>query len=125
GIELGPQVQEAVRQANELIMPTERIDGVDAAWWVDAGERGHLRWVRPESEDDLMRALARVHAAGALTLGEGSKFAGTFRAHGLLVHVFDLDLEMHPAEWQPGTVALGERLDEALADDSPLTGEQC
>lgn len=116
--------QEAIAQANELMLPTERIDGVDAAWWVDAGDRAHLRWVRPEDEDDLMVALARVHAAGDLTLGEGSKFAGSFRAHGLLVPVFDLDQEKHPAEWRDATIELGTRLDEALADDGPLTADQ-
>ncbi|WP_200176292.1 DUF5926 family protein [Tomitella cavernea] len=124
GAETNAQVKAAVEQANQLMMPSERIDGVDAAWWVDAGERAHLRWVRPEDEDALMAALARVHAAGGLTLGEGSRFAGTFRAHGLLVPVFDLDLEKHPLEWRDATLELGARMDEALADDGPLTSEQ-
>ena len=124
GAETNPQITSAVEQANQLMMPTERIEGVDAAWWVDAGDRAHLRWVRPEDEDVLMAALARVHADGGLTLGEGSRFAGTFRAHGLLVPVFDLDLEKHPLEWRDATLALGTRLEEALADDGPLTGEQ-
>ncbi|WP_024795958.1 DUF5926 family protein [Tomitella biformata] len=124
GVEPTPEVQQAISQANELMMPSARIDGVSAAWWVDAGERAHLRWVRPEDEDELMKALARVHADGGLTLGEGSKFAGSFRAHGLLVPVFDLDIEMHPAEWTDATIELGRRIDEALAVDTPLTGEQ-
>lgn len=118
------QIKTAVEQANQLMLPTERIEGVQAAWWVDAGDRAHLRWVRPEDEDVLMAALARVHAAGGLTLGEGSRFAGTFRAHGLLVPVFDLDQERHPLEWRDATLELGARLDEALADDAPLTSEQ-
>lgn len=124
GVEPTPEVQQAISQANELMMPSARIDGVSAAWWVDAGERAHLRWVRPEDEDELMKALARVHADGGLTLGEGSKFAGSFRAHGLLVPVFDLDIEMHPSEWTDATIELGRRIDDALTVDGPLTGEQ-
>jgi hypothetical protein len=116
-------VAAAVQQANQVIMPSARLegDGVVAAWWVDAGEKAHLRWVRPEDEDALMLALARLHAAGALNLGEGSRFAGSFRTHGVLVPVFDLDREMHPDEWVAPTVALGARLADALAVDAPLS----
>ena len=65
-----------------------------------------------------------LQAAGALDLGEGSRFAGSFRTHGLLVPVFDLDPEVHPTEWAAGTKALGARLEETLADTSPMTTEQ-
>lgn len=107
-------------------MPSARLegDGLVAAWWVDAGEKAHLRWVRPESEDDLMLALARVHAAGGLNLGEGSRYAGSFRTHGLLVPVFDLDPEKHANEWVAATVEFGERLAQALAVDAPLTSAE-
>src|SRR5699024_21718 len=123
-VESSPHIEQAITQANELMMPSARLEGVRAAWWVDAGERAHLRWVRPEDEDALMLALARVHAAEGLTLGEGSRFAGSFRAHGLLVPVFDLDRDKHPQEWTEATVALGARLDEALADDRPMTSAE-
>lgn len=126
GMEPAPEVAATVQQANAAIMPSARMnaDGVVAAWWVDAGEKAHIRWVRPENEDDLMLALARVHAAGNLHLGEGSRYAGSFRTHGLLVPVFDLDPEKHADEWAPATVELGNRLTEALAVDAPLTTEE-
>ncbi|WP_137722776.1 DUF5926 family protein [Prescottella subtropica] len=126
GVRPAPEVAATVAQANAAIMPSARLtaDGVVAAWWVDAGERAHLRWVRPEDEDALMLALARVHAAGGLHLGEGSRFAGSFRTHGLLVPVFDLDREKHPDEWAAPTVELGKRLDDALAVDTPLTAAE-
>ncbi len=72
----------------------------------------------------LMLALARVHATGGLHLGEGSRYAGSFRTHGLLVPVFDLDREKHANEWVAATVELGERLAEALAVDAPLTSAE-
>ncbi|ADG76788.1 hypothetical protein TPAU25S_03498 [Tsukamurella paurometabola] len=122
------QTRQLVDHANSLITPAARLDlgadGVGAPWWADTGSKAHLRWVHPAPEDELMAALARVHAAGGLTLGEGSKFAGSFRADGLLIPVFDLDRESHPDEWVPGTVELGKRLAEALADDSELTAAQ-
>lgn len=124
--EPAPDVAATVERANQAIMPSARLEGDElvAAWWVDAGDKAHLRWVRPESEDDLMLALARLHAAGDLTLGEGSRYAGSFRTHGLLVPVFDLDNEMHPTEWAAPTTKFGEKLAEALAVDAPLTSEQ-
>ncbi len=126
GVEPAADVAATVERANQAIMPSARLDGdgLVAAWWVDAGDKAHLRWVRPESEDELMFALARLHAAGDLTLGEGSRYAGSFRTHGLLVPVFDLDPEMHPTEWATPTVKFGEKLAEALAVDAPLTSEQ-
>ncbi len=126
--EADPQTVQLVEHANSLITPAARmdlgVDGVGAPWWADTGSKAHLRWVHPAPEDELMAALARVHAAGGLTVGEGSRFAGSFRADGLLVPVFDLDRESHPDEWAPGTKELAERLAEALADDSELTAAQ-
>ena len=126
GVAVAPEIAQAVENANSVMMPSERVaaDGVEAAWWVDAGDKAHIRWVRPEDEDRLFDALARVHAAGGLDLGEGSRFAGSFRTHGLLVPVFDLDPEMHAQEWAPGLVELDRRLATALADDTPLTSEE-
>ena len=71
-----------------------------------------------------MTALARLHAAGRLTLGEGSRFAGSFRTHGLLVPVFDLDNEMHHEEWYPGLNQFDAWLSDALAQTAPLTPDE-
>jgi len=126
GAESNPQLEQVIAQAREAIMPSARIavDAPGAPWWVDAGDRAHLRWVRPESEDEMMVALARLSAAGELTLGDGSKYAGSFRTHGLLVPVFDLDNDMHPDEWQAPVSAFAARLADALADTSELTAAQ-
>jgi hypothetical protein len=118
------EVALSLERANQAIMPTERIGA--AAYWVDAGDRAHLRWVRPEPEEQLLHALARLHARGELGLGEGSRYAGSFRAHGLLVPVWDLDREQHAREWTAAADDLGKRLDEAFASltDTPLTSEE-
>jgi hypothetical protein len=111
------EVALSLERANAAILPTDRLtgEGVRAAYWVDAGEKAHLRWVRPEPEEDLLSALARLSARGELDLGEGSRFVGSFRAHGLLVPVWDLDREMHAREWDEPARRLGQRLTEAVA----------
>jgi len=123
GVEPSQDIAHTVQHANSAVLPSARLngDGLVGAWWVDPGEKAHLRWVRPEDEDALMAALSRVHAAGGLHLGEGSRFAGSFRTHGLLVPVFDLDREKHADEWVEPALELGARLDAALAVDEPLT----
>jgi hypothetical protein len=123
--EPSPEALAALEQANNVIMPTEvvRGAGVRGAYWVDAGEKAHLRWVRPEPEEQLIAALARLAAADELTLGEGAKFVGSFRAHGLLVPVWDLDREMHVKEWTAPAESFATRLEKTLAGlpDTPLT----
>lgn len=118
------EVALSLERANGAIQPTERIG--PAAYWVDTGERAHLRWVRPEPEERLLAALARLSARGELGFGEGSRYVGSFRAHGLLVPVWDLDRESHAREWEEPVGELGTRLDAALSslDDEPLTGEE-
>ncbi|MGO1055827.1 DUF5926 family protein [Crossiella sp. CA198] len=118
----------SLERANAAIMPTEPVvaEGVHAAYWVDAGDKAHVRWVRPEPEERLLAALARLAVRGEHgehDLGEGSRFAGSFRAHGLLVPVWDVDREQHSKEWAQPTAALGERLTAALAslDTEPLS----
>jgi hypothetical protein len=117
------EVALSLERANSAILPTERIDapGVDAAYWVDARGKAHLRWVRPEPEEALLAALARLGAADSLDLGEGSRYVGSFRAHGLLVPVWDLDVERHAREWHAPAESFATRLAEALASDTPLS----
>ncbi|UYP19151.1 DUF5926 family protein [Rhodococcus sp. Z13] len=126
GVEPSAEIAHTVKHANEAVLPSARLEaeGLRGAWWVDPGEKAHLRWVRPEDEDVLMNALSRVHAAGGLHLGEGSRFAGSFRTHGLLVPVFDLDREKHADEWIAPVLEFGARLEEALAVDEPLTSAE-
>ncbi|GGP37514.1 DUF5926 family protein [Saccharothrix coeruleofusca] len=125
GSEPTGEVALSLERANAAVLPTERVSapGVTAAYWVDAGDKAHLRWVRPEPEERLLAAMARLSVRGELDLGEGSRYAGSFRAHGLLVPVWDLDREMHSSEWAGPAEGLGKRLSDALTslDTEPLT----
>ncbi|MGA6162786.1 DUF5926 family protein [Amycolatopsis magusensis] len=124
GTEAEGEVALSLERANGAIMPSERLG--TGAYWVDAGEKAHLRWVRPEPEGKVLQALARLSAAGEIGLGDDSRYAGSFRAHGLLVPVWDLDPEAHAREWADPAKQLGERLDQALAslDDEPLNAAE-
>lgn len=124
GDDASGEVAMSLERANAAIMPTERVG--PAAYWVQAGEKAHLRWVRPEPENEVLKALARLSARGELGLGEDSRYAGSFRAHGLLVPVWDLDPDAHAREWIEPAKQLGVRLEEALASlaDEPLNAAE-
>jgi Family of unknown function (DUF5926)/SEC-C motif len=115
------QVAATLEQLNESIEPTARLTSVEAAYWVSTGTKEHLRWVMPHDEDTLLTALARLHETGDDGLLEGSRLVGSFRAHGLLVPVWDLPLGTGAEALEEPAAAFAHRLDEALADSSQLS----
>ncbi len=117
-------VAASLERANQAAIPTVRLSGVDAAYWCETPEKNHLRWVMPHPEEELLDALARLHAAGASSLGEGTRLVGSFRAHGLLVPVWDLPVGMAADEVEKPAAAFGERLAETLGHGEPLTAEE-
>lgn len=116
-----PEVQESLEQANRAVTPTRRLTGVDAAYWAEIDGRLHLRWVLPHAEDTFLDGLARLHADGGSTLGEGSRYIGCFRANGLVVPVWDLPAGCTPEQVEPEAAAFAARLDAAMAVTGPLT----
>ncbi|MFI7077636.1 DUF5926 family protein [Micromonospora sp. NPDC049903] len=115
-----PTVQASLERANAAIYPTVRLAAARSAYWCQVPEKAHVRWVLPEAEEAALDALARLGAAGSLTLGEGTKFAGMFRAHGRLVPVWDLPEETPAAEWEAPVADFAKRYAEALAETEPL-----
>ena len=115
-----PEVVASMERANEAVVPTVRLTSVEAAYWCEIRGRFHLRWVVPHDEDTLLDALARLHAAGADTVGEGSRYVGSFRAHGLVVPVWDLAEGTSAEALEEPVDTFAGRLAEALADTSPL-----
>jgi hypothetical protein len=125
GTDPGAAALAGLERANEAVLPTERLEGLGAAYWVrPGGTRAHLRWVRSEAEEPLLDALARLGAAEELTLGEGTRYAGAFRAHGLVVPVWDLPADAPATDWTAPATEFGARLDRALAATGPLTAEE-
>jgi hypothetical protein len=118
------EVAASLERANEAAIPTVRLSGVEAAYWCETPEKNHLRWVMPYPEERLLDALARLHAAGTSSLGDNTRLVGSFRAHGLVVPVWDLPTGMSADEVEKPAAAFGERLAEALERTEPLSAEE-
>jgi hypothetical protein len=114
----------SLESANSAVNPSRRLSSVQAAYWTDVGNREHLRWVMPYDEERLLDALARLHASGRDKVADGSRFVGMFRAHGLVVPVWDLPSGTGAAVLEDAAARFGDDLQSALADDSRLTGEE-
>ena len=120
-----PGVRDSLDRANSKVMPTARLSSVDAAYWVQMGDKVFLRWVMPHPEEQLLNALARLHAAGDSSLaGVPSRFVGSFRADGLLVPVWELTDGTSADGVEAAAADFGARLDAALVNDAPLTSEE-
>ncbi|MFH8793876.1 DUF5926 family protein [Streptomyces sp. NPDC017941] len=119
-----PEVSASLERANAAAIPTVRLSGVDAAYWCETPEKNHLRWVMPHPEEQLLDALARLHAAGTSSLGEGTRLVGSFRAHGLTVPVWDLPSGVGAADVEGPAAEFAGRLATALAATEPLTPEE-
>lgn len=116
--------QQRLRQADESMIPTERLASVDAAYWCVIGERTHLRWVLSGDEDPTLDGIARLHARGESGLGEGTRYLGAFRSCGLLVPVWDLVPGAQPDDVEDDAARFAARLAEASADTTPLTVDE-
>ncbi|WP_255949399.1 DUF5926 family protein [Streptomyces odontomachi] len=119
-----PEVAASLERANAAAIPTVRLTSVEAAYWCETPEKNHLRWVMPHPEEQLLDALARLHAADASSLGEGTRLVGSFRAHGLTVPVWDLPTGMSAEDTEKPAAAFAERLATALVSTAPLTPEE-
>ncbi|NGO10649.1 SEC-C domain-containing protein [Streptomyces sp. HC44] len=118
------EVTASLERANAAAIPTVKLSGVDAAYWCETPDKNHLRWVMPHAEEQLLDALARLHAAGRSSLGEGTRLVGSFRAHGLTVPVWDLPTGVTAEDIEKPAAEFAERLAAALATDAPLTADE-
>lgn len=112
--------------ANASIVPSHQVnvEVSGTCWWVDAGDKAHIRWIRTDDEEKLTAALARIGAKGQLNLGEGTKFAGVFRTHGILVPVFDLDRTKPWDSYNDELIKLDGLIAEQLLSDAQLDSEE-
>lgn len=110
------EVAASMERANASVVPTKRLESVQSGYWCRMRERSHLRWVLPYDEEPLLDALARMSVDGGLALGEGTRYVGSFRAHGLLVPVWDLPVDTGADEVEEPARAWQSRLEAALAE---------
>lgn len=122
--ELNEEQLASLQRANDNLIPTNRLSSVAAAYWCRIGEKTHLRWALPYAEDAALDAFARLHAARADGLGVGTRYIGSFRAHGLLVPVWDLRPDTEADDVESEAADYLNRLQDALATTAKLTGDE-
>lgn len=122
--ELDADGRESLDRANESAIPTARVEGVTSAYWCVINGRSYVRWVLPHDEDVSTDALARLLASDASQLVPDSRLLGAFRAAGLIVPVWEVPTGAEAASFSEATVAMGVRLDEAVATATALTPEE-
>ncbi len=118
------QLAASLESANAAAWPTARLEGVTAAYWTRMGEREYVRWVLPHAEASLLDALARLHADDSDRMVDDSRLIGSFRAHGLVVPVWEVPAGTSVDRLAAAASTLEERIGEALADATPLTPAQ-
>src|SRR5690606_14949319 len=114
------EVKASLERANASVFPTVRMAAAPAAYWCRFPDKAHVRWVLPDDEDTALAALSRLAASGRLTLGAETRFAGMFRAHGLLVPVWDLPHGAEAKEWEEPLAEMASRYAEAAASSDEL-----
>jgi hypothetical protein len=117
-------VASTLERLNAAIDPTTRLSSVEGAYWTAVATKEHLRWVMPHDEEALLTALARLHVAGADRLTPESRLVGSFRAHGLLVPVWDLPAGTGADAVEEAAPAFEMRLAEAFDESRTLTSDE-
>ncbi|MCT1806133.1 MULTISPECIES: DUF5926 family protein [Corynebacterium] len=128
GANIPAEVQQALSRANDAVIPSTQVkaDVPGSIWWVNpGGGKGHIRWVRTDdNENQILSALARIAARGELTVGEGSKFAGAFRTHGVVVPVWDVDPAVDVASYAGALQELETKIAAEYDNDAQLSADE-
>lgn len=119
-----PAARSSLERANASIYPTARLSAAPAAYWTHGPDRAHVRLVLPDDEDPALDTLARLAAGNDLRLGEETRFAGMFRAHGLLVPVWEVPPDPAASVWEEPLAAFMARFDGARSQRGPLDGPE-
>lgn len=118
--EPSPAVAASLQAANDAAAPTRRLEGLGAAYWTRMSGREYLRWVLPYDEERALDGLARLRATGGDALVDGGRLIGSFRAHGLLVPVWEVPADTGADALQEPAEAVHARLEQAVASEEPL-----
>jgi len=120
---IDPALSASLQQSSESVIPSVRMPGTEAAYWCRPDDaKAHLRWVMTHPEEALLDALAVLGATGALDLGEGTKYAGAFRAHGLVAPVWDVPADASAQDWWQPAADFQDRLAATLEQAPRLDG---
>ena len=121
--EITPEVRESLAEANETIIETVKVAGVDHAYWCHMGAREYLRWAMPLDEDTVIDAVARLHARRESGFG-GSKFLGAFRSSGIVIPVWVLPKGSAAEDVVADAAAFWPVFEKELSSSAPLDANE-
>jgi len=114
------ELVESAEQSASNLDPTAHVPGVDWAFWTDLGGRPFLRWAMGVEEEALLDTLARLQAKRQAGVMEGARYAGAFRALGIVIPVWELPADTAATDLTEVLTSFRERFDQALASQEPL-----
>ncbi len=121
--EVTPEMEEALRQNRDDVIPTAEVPGVPGMYWCRMN-RTFIRYVTDYPESQLFAALARLQVGGRARIGKNSRFVGAFRACGLAIPVFEIDEGARPEDVAEDAQALASALSAALEITEALTVDE-
>lgn len=119
--ELDAEGRASLERANESAIPTVKLESAPSCYWCRIGDRAYVRWVLPYDEDRATDALARLKAAGTSSLGDDGRLLGAFRSSGLLIPVWEVDIEAEPSTFEEVVAQMWTRIEAAATSPEPLT----
>ncbi|MDY5152645.1 hypothetical protein SAMN05421878_102127 [Actinobaculum suis] len=118
-----PEIAEAMHNIEANMIPSARVEGIENAYWCRMNNE-FLRWIRPEPRAQVLDGLARLRGRGEEKWEEGVRLAGTFRAQGLCVPVWQLVRGTEADELAGPLAEFAPKLGAAIASTEPLTAEE-
>ncbi|NLF05241.1 MAG: topoisomerase II [Actinomycetales bacterium] len=116
-------VQAALEDENEQIIPTVKLESVESAYWCRMGGKEFLRWAQTVDDDTLLDGLARLHAQRASAIGD-ARFIGAFRSCGIVIPVWELARGTEPADLEGPVAEYWPSFEAALKSTEPLTADE-
>jgi hypothetical protein len=111
----------AIDQASKAVEPTAQVPDVPSAYWTRLGGRPFLRWLLGIEEATLLDALARLQAKRAAAVVDGGKYAGAFRALGVIIPVWELPAGTEAGDLTEALTEFRVRLNEAVETTGELS----
>jgi hypothetical protein len=121
-VERTEAIDDALEEAAEATTPAAAVDGVPGAFWTEMN-KPFVRWVRADDEDDVVKALARLHAARQSSFsvpGGDARYLGMFRAAGLTVPVWELPEGTTAQQLSEPMQKFAKSFEESLVVSGPL-----
>ncbi|HUW79103.1 MAG TPA: DUF5926 family protein [Candidatus Nanopelagicaceae bacterium] len=123
--ELSEEAEESLKELAEGMVETVRFKSpIGAAYWCDFPDRSVVRWVLDTDEERALDGIARLSVAGSLTIGDGSRYLGAFRADGLLVPVWEVERGKSARTFEIPLTVLHRDFEAAVTSSRALSSDE-